>query len=351
MISHLISWCGFLALKSGIREVQTNHKSRPISFFQVVGISYKHQVGGNNQLTLFRRPAAFSSSFRYSPEKEPPIAKCNMLVHSKTGCVEVASCPALSNLTEPLGASPCSQQVRPLHLSVSSLYAMPLLLRRSAPSPSVEQLAFSVPVAPLSSSIASSTGSSSGASGLRASGGHEAHLAQLQRCSTHARMSMARRQSTASSSHTDLACMFETCENSECTDPQHLQALQLRQSSGEYDGSSSSDGQRESGIRASKKLSSDDQLDDEDTATSEWGYGSETGRPSSVPSCSCSCREDDAHITASNVTIEDKQLAVVDKELRDLRKTFANKLYTRLSKMSKTFGRKRGGSTPQLSVS
>ncbi|TYZ62416.1 hypothetical protein PybrP1_008657 [[Pythium] brassicae (nom. inval.)] len=226
---------------------------------------------------------------------------------------------------------------------------MPLLLRRSAPSPSVEQLAFSVPAAPLSSSIASCGG---GASGLRASGGQEAHLAQLQRCSTHARMSMARRQSTASSNNnTELACMFETCESVDCTDPQHLHALQLRQSSGEYDGSSSSDGQRESSIRASKKLPSDDQLDDEDTATSEWGYGSEAGRPSSAPSCSCSCREDDACATSSNVTIEDKQLAVVDMELRDLRKTFANKLYMRLSKMSKSFGRKRGGSTPQLTAS
>lgn len=226
---------------------------------------------------------------------------------------------------------------------------MPLLLRRSAPSPSVEQLAFSVPAAPLSASIASSTSSNNNSSGnLRASGGPDAHLAQLQRCSTHARMSMARRQSTASSNNTELSCTLEGCEADDCSDPQHLHALQLRESGHEVDGS---DEQRESSLRASKKMSSDDQLDDEDTATSEWGYGSEAGRPSSAPSCSCSCRDDDACATSSNVTIESKQLAVVDMELRDLRKTFANKLYMRLSKMSKTFGRKRGGSTPQLTAS
>ncbi|GAB9464104.1 hypothetical protein Gpo141_00001545 [Globisporangium polare] len=228
---------------------------------------------------------------------------------------------------------------------------MPLLLRRSAPSPSIDQLAFAVPAAPLSASTASSTGSSSSKDkdgNLRGSTGSEAaHFAQLQRCSTHARMSMARRRSAASMNDTELLCMSETCELEECNDPHHMRPLQLSESFEEEEE------QRDPSFRASSKkgTSQDDQQDDEDTATSEWGYGSDAGRASSVPSCACSCRDDDMCAASSTVTIEDKQLAVVDMELRDLRKTFANKLYARLSNMSKSFGRKRGGSTPQLTAS
>lgn len=219
---------------------------------------------------------------------------------------------------------------------------MPLLLRRSAPSPSIDQLAFAVPAAPLSASATSSAGSSKD-SNLRGSNGSEAHFAQLQRCSTHARMSMARRRSAASMNDTELLCMNESCELEECSDPLHMRPLQLSESFEQEE-------ERDSSFRASKK-GSDDQQDDEDTATSEWGYGSDAGRASSVPSLVCSCRDDDMCAASSTVTIEDKQLAVVDMELRDLRKTFANKLYTRLSNMSKSFGRKRGGSTPQLTAS
>lgn len=225
---------------------------------------------------------------------------------------------------------------------------MPLLLRRSAPSPSIDQLAFAVPAAPLSASTASSTGNSSKDKdgNLRGSTGSEAaHLAQLQRCSTHARMSMARRRSAASMNDTELLCMNESCELEECSDPHHMRPLQLSESFEEEE-------ERDSSFRASKKRTSqDDQQDDEDTATSEWGYGSDAGRASSVPSCACSCRDDDMCAASSTVTIEGKQLAVVDMELRDLRKTFANKLYARLSNMSKSFGRKRGGSTPRLTAS
>lgn len=225
---------------------------------------------------------------------------------------------------------------------------MPLLLRRSAPSPSIDQLAFAVPAAPLSASTASSTGNNSKDKdgNLRGSTGSEAtHFAQLQRCSTHARMSMARRRSAASMNDTELLCMNESCEIEECNDPHHMRPLQLSESFEEEE-------ERDPSFRASKKgTSQDDQHDDEDTATSEWGYGSDAGRASSVPSCACSCRDDDMCTTSSTVTIEVKQLAVVDMELRDLRKTFANKLYARLSNMSKSFGRKRGGSTPQLTAS
>lgn len=224
---------------------------------------------------------------------------------------------------------------------------MPLLLRRSAPSPSIDQLAFSVPAAPLAAlgnnnSNNNSSNNNSSNNNLRGSSGSETHFAQLQRCSTHQRMSIATRQSTLSSNNTEIACAIEGCDRTDCSDPQHALTRESSSTGADDDNDASDELQRESGsIRASKKSSQGDQQDDEDTATSEWGYGSEAGRASSAPSCTCSCRDEDTCVTASNVTIEDKQLAVVDMELRDLRKTFADKLYKRLSKMSLSFGRKR----------
>ncbi|KAF1327974.1 hypothetical protein FI667_g7323, partial [Globisporangium splendens] len=217
---------------------------------------------------------------------------------------------------------------------------MPLLLRRSAPSPSIDELAFAVPAAPLTASAAAAAASNSSGN-FRSSNGSEMQFPQLQRCSTHNRMSMMRRRSTASND-TEMSGLRDSCAVEECSDPDHLHHLQENDTCKDDDAVS----------RSSKRSTQTDQQDDEDTSTSEWGYGSEAGRPSSAPSCSCSFRDDElCGVTASTVVIEDKQLAVVDMELRDLRKTFAKKLYTRLTKMSQTFGRKRGGSNPQLKSS
>uniref|UniRef100_K3X180 Uncharacterized protein n=1 Tax=Globisporangium ultimum (strain ATCC 200006 / CBS 805.95 / DAOM BR144) TaxID=431595 RepID=K3X180_GLOUD len=221
---------------------------------------------------------------------------------------------------------------------------MPLLLRRSAPSPSIDELAFAVPAAPLTASAAVAAASNSSGN-FRSSTGSEMQFPQLQRCSTHNRMSMMRRRSTASND-TEMSGLRDSCVAEECSDPHHLHHLQENDTCKD-------DEDQDAASRSSKRSTQTDQQDDEDTSTSEWGYGSENGRPSSAPSCSCSCRDDDmcGGVTASTVVIEDKQLAVVDMELRDLRKTFAKKLYTRLTKMSQTFGRKRGSSNPQLKSS
>lgn len=199
---------------------------------------------------------------------------------------------------------------------------MPLLLRRSAPSPSVDELAFAIPAAPLSAA-SSSTGSSRSASGT------ESQYPQLQRCSTHARMSMRRRRSTAGTEG--------ELEGSQRPSQQSQRGSALYATKEEECAS----------CRDSKRLSGGSSHEDERTSSSEGGYGSDAGRESSAPSCACSVKDEDLLITSSVVLIEDQQLAVVDMELRDLRKTFAKKLVTRLAHMTFT-RKKRPHSTPNL---
>lgn len=89
------------------------------------------------------------------------------------------------------------------------------------------------------------------------------------------------------------------------------------------------------------KLSSRDTQPDDDHLSSDGSYASEAERVSSVLSCGCSCADaNELAITSSVVVIEDRQLAVVDKELRDFRKTLARKLYSRFTKIS-AFGRRK----------
>lgn len=210
---------------------------------------------------------------------------------------------------------------------------MPLLLRRSAPSPSVDELAFAIPAAPLS-----------GAGSSRSSLGSEVSYPQLQRCSTHARMSMRRRRSTAGTEG-ELAA---SCGDSDCAGSLRPSQLSLRGST-LYEVPDCHDATCEAACRDSKRLSGEgsqqEDLSDQ-TSSSDCGYGSEAGRVSSAPSCSCSLKDDELFITSSTVLIEDQQLAVVDMELRDFRKTFAKKLYSRLTH---SFTRKkRPQSTPNL---
>ncbi|RLN52144.1 hypothetical protein BBP00_00009710 [Phytophthora kernoviae] len=218
---------------------------------------------------------------------------------------------------------------------------MPLLLRPTAPSPSIDELAFAVSVAPLSTatfsvrSVSSVTDSSQ----------------QLQRCATHGRLSYRRRFSTAGT-EADL----EKCTDEMCNDPHHIH-LQQRASQQSLPRSNQgktkdpSDAELDSAFRDSKHSSRETQPDDDMRSSSDASYMSEAERVSSVLSCGCSCADaNEMCITSSAVVIEDRQLAVVDKELRDFRKTFMRKIYTRLTKIPGPFGRKKAKTTCQRPI-
>ncbi|EGZ21683.1 hypothetical protein PHYSODRAFT_557601 [Phytophthora sojae] len=212
---------------------------------------------------------------------------------------------------------------------------MPLLLRPAAPSPSIDELAFAVPLSAQSSQRSVSSATS-----------------ELPRCATHGRLSMRRRRSTAGTETDFLGCADEAC-----SDPEHRHH-HLRSSLAQR--ASQQNLRRSSGILKPKdvavsdagfrdsKLSSRDTQPDDDHLSSDGSYGSEAERVSSVLSCGCSCADaNEFAITSSVVVIEDRQLAVVDKELRDFRKTLVRKLYTRLTKIS-GIGRKK---SPAVSAS
>ncbi|ETL93894.1 hypothetical protein L917_08047 [Phytophthora nicotianae] len=191
---------------------------------------------------------------------------------------------------------------------------MPLLLRPTAPSPSIDELAFAVTAAPLSSQASQRSVSSA--------------VSELPRCPTHGRISLRRRRSTAGT-ETDL----HSCTEEACQDLEHQSiprsSQQSMRSSGILKPKDS-----EKAFRDSKRSSHDTQLD-EDRMSSDGSYASEAERVSSVLSCGCSCADaNEFAITSSTVVIEDRQLAVVDKELRDYRKTLVRKLYSRLTKIS-----------------
>ncbi|KAG7385429.1 hypothetical protein PHYBOEH_009070 [Phytophthora boehmeriae] len=192
---------------------------------------------------------------------------------------------------------------------------MPLLLRASAPSPSIDELAFAVSVAPLSSSSVRSVSSAT-------------DVQQLQRCATHGRLSYRRRFSTAGT-EADL----DKGPDEMCDDPHHSNQSKTKES------------ELDSAFRDSKRSSRETQPDD-DLQSSSDSYTSEAERVSSVLSCGCSCADaNEMCITSSAVVIEDRQLAVVDKELRDFRKTFMRKIYTRFTKIPAPFVRKKAKTT------
>ncbi|KAG6977623.1 hypothetical protein JG688_00000126 [Phytophthora aleatoria] len=195
---------------------------------------------------------------------------------------------------------------------------MPLLLRPTAPSPSIDELAFAVTAAPLSSQ-ASQRSVSSAAS-------------ELPHCPTHGRLSLRHRRSTAGTETDLLSCSEEACQDSEHQSTQRSSQQSMRRSSGILKPKDTTD--LETAFRDSKRSSHDTQLD-EDHVSSDGSYASEAERVSSVLSCGCSCADaNEFAITSSSVVIEDRQLVVVDKELRDYRKTLVRKLYSRLTKIS-----------------
>ncbi|POM62481.1 hypothetical protein PHPALM_28360 [Phytophthora palmivora] len=203
---------------------------------------------------------------------------------------------------------------------------MPLLLRPTAPSPSIDELAFAVPLSSQTSQRSVSTA-----------------MSELPRCATHGRISMRRRRSTA---ETELE--LTECTEEACTDPEHHHMTRrtsqqsLRRSNGTFKAKDAADVD----FRDSKHSSRDTQPDD-DRVSSDGSFASEAERVSSVLSCGCSCVDaNELAITSSTVVIEDRQLAVVDKELRDFRKTLVRKLYTRLTKISGLARRKSSAPKP-----
>ncbi|RLN90091.1 hypothetical protein BBJ28_00023469 [Nothophytophthora sp. Chile5] len=211
---------------------------------------------------------------------------------------------------------------------------MPLLLRRSAPSPSIDELAFAVPVAPLSSTASRS-----------ASATETPYQNHLLRCSTHGRLSLRRRRSTAG---TELE--LSACREESCSDPEHQHPPQrASQPSMRHSGALGKTNDADTCFD-SKRSSGETLPDDERMSSSEGSYGSEAERVSSVLSCGCSCADaNEFCLSASTVVIEDRQLAVVDKELRDFRKTLMRKLYSRLTRLSGPFSRKKAA-TPKTTA-
>ncbi|KAL3659569.1 hypothetical protein V7S43_015556 [Phytophthora oleae] len=185
---------------------------------------------------------------------------------------------------------------------------MPLLLRPSAPSPSIDELAFAVTAAPLSTQAPQRSVSSA--------------VPELPRCPTHGRLSL--RRSTAGTE------MEFTDKDSDLMRRASQQSMQ--RSSGILKPKDTAE--LDAAYRDSKRSSRDTQPDD-DHLSSDGSYASEAERVSSVLSYGCSCVDaNELAITSSVVVIEDRQLAVVDKELRDFRKTLVRKLYSRLTKIS-----------------
>ncbi|OWZ15029.1 hypothetical protein PHMEG_00011404 [Phytophthora megakarya] len=201
---------------------------------------------------------------------------------------------------------------------------MPLLLRPTAPSPSIDELAFAVPLSQSSQRTISTV------------------TTELPRCATHGRISMRRRRSTAGTEQ-ELDCTDEACNDPE---HQHMPRRSSQQSLRRSHGALKAKDASETDFRDSKHSSRDTQPDD-DHMSSDGSYASEAERVSSVLSCGCSCADaNELAITSSTVVIEDRQLAVVDKELRDFRKTLVRKLYTRFTKISGLARRKSSAANP-----
>ncbi|CAI5725529.1 unnamed protein product [Hyaloperonospora brassicae] len=205
---------------------------------------------------------------------------------------------------------------------------MPLLLRATAPSPSIDELAFAATAPPLSSQRSASSTKS-----------------ELPLCAAHDRSSVRRRRSTAGTYSEVSDWLPSTGSGFEHTRVMRRCSRQSRSCGGGVATTS-----KDTAGDADKRSSRDTQLDDDDDdhCTSGASFASEAGRISSALSCSCSCADaNEFAITSSSVVIEGRQLAVVDKELRDLRTTLVRKLYTRLTKIT---GLGRRKASPSKSV-
>ncbi|CAH0492603.1 unnamed protein product [Peronospora farinosa] len=189
---------------------------------------------------------------------------------------------------------------------------MPLLLRPTAPSPSIDELAFVVTAASLSEQALQRSVSS--------------NASEARRCTTHSRVSVhSRCRGSTASTDTEFAGCDDAGNNVEHCPSSWQSGHQALRQSGVASQSKDTD------IRESKRLWHETQPDDDHISS----FVSEAGRPSSLLSCGCSCTDaNELGISSSFAVIEDRQLAVVDKELRDLRQTFVRKLYSRLTKIS-----------------
>ncbi|TMW56915.1 hypothetical protein Poli38472_002840 [Pythium oligandrum] len=208
---------------------------------------------------------------------------------------------------------------------------MPLLLRRSAPSPSVDELALDAkPVAlpPRSQlSMSAISEASSTSSNLR--------------CTVHGRTSRRRSvNSTETESsgedrdshgnNADVICEDSTLPCGACARVRSGRASQgsVKRLSEKFEGSSVGDGEYEH---------DEADLDDLESCCSH-------SRDSTCQRCTC---DSPSSFTSSRVIIRDTQLAVVDTELNNMRKTFAKSMYTRFSKISQRLGRKGNSTSPQ----
>jgi len=214
---------------------------------------------------------------------------------------------------------------------------MPLLLRPSAPSPSVEELSFVVTAAPLSSQTKTST---------------QRLVSEVPRCITHSRESIhSRHRGSTASTDTE----FAGCDDDDdaVNDSEHAR-LSRRHSHRSLHHSKGVGSKgvvttcKDNDFGETKHSPHDGQLSDEHIS-SHGSFASEAERLSSLMSCSCSCADaNEFGITSSAVVIEDQQLAVVDKELRDFRTTLLHKLYSRLTKITKHGRRKSTTVKPAL---
>ncbi|KAJ0411264.1 hypothetical protein ATCC90586_004180 [Pythium insidiosum] len=210
---------------------------------------------------------------------------------------------------------------------------MPLLLRKSAPSPSVDELSFTKRPPPLAPS------------------------SDAPRCLMHAssRSSLRRLRRSSEAEPNDASTASTSVESEEdasaTTTPRCTCGPSRRSSQG-------------SRKRFSAKLIDTDGLDAQ-RDTEELGSNSSGCSHDHDSTCNKCARDDEesslddeddgrsiaSSDTSSKVVIRDTQLAVVDVELKNLRKTFVKTVYAKLTQMSRRLGRRNGADTKRITSS
>ncbi|KAI9905279.1 hypothetical protein PsorP6_014324 [Peronosclerospora sorghi] len=184
---------------------------------------------------------------------------------------------------------------------------MPILLRPTAPSPSIDELTATVTAAPRPRHVQQRSVSSAVSEPLWTA-------RSRRRCST---------------ADIDFSCKEDACTDPEHRDFTHRLSQSLRQCKGVC---ATKKDKAEADFRDSKHSSRATQPD-EDHISCDGSFAFDSERVSCVLSCCCSHADaNELGITSSCVVIEDQQLAVVDKELRNLRQNLVRKFYSRLTK-------------------
>ncbi|GLE02044.1 hypothetical protein PINS_up010882 [Pythium insidiosum] len=218
---------------------------------------------------------------------------------------------------------------------------MPLLLRKSAPSPSVDELSFTKRPLPL------------------------APATDAPRCLMHA------------SSRSSLRRLRRSSESTTENTNNNAEASGVVANESEEDASAttttprctcgpsrrSSQGSRK---RFSAKLEESDTLDPQRDTEEDGSHSSGCSHDRDSTCNKCAARasgeessvydsDDDRSVaasdTSSKVVIRDTQLAVVDVELKNLRKTFVKTVYAKLTQMSRRLGRRSGADTKRITSS